>query len=865
MEMKDITIIIPTRADLEYLKACLESISSKPQYKDCSILVGADTPTKEVEDFLTTSKYQFKIYKDPNSYRVGIVSMVEQLIQEVKTDYVFYMHDDMIIGEDTLSTLMASWLPKRILSSYRVEPPIYGPQAPEKYVMALGEYPVEFQFEKFKELEQALCQQHHSRAVEGFFAPHFFKKTDWVGYDPVFMPQSREDSDLAQRFMDAGCSLYTIWDSIVYHFSGKGSRKKVGKDDNEEWKKSNQKNQKNYIRKWGTLGHTPHILPVRVPKIPISATVLVGNEADRLPGFLENVEPYFEQFVFVIDKDQPDGVKVACAKAIADYSTKELANGPTNFKDSKFIVTERSLKQDFASQTNYATKLCSNDWVMKLDVDEVFPPEFLGGIRNIIKQTLEENPNCMVLGFTRVNLLDGKVSNDIPRQHWFGPEFDQYPMEPQGIQNQDYQFRLHKKEVEWVNKVHEVPECIAKNDTERVNIVNGVFFTHPKSRQRQFQQEQLYQQIQVPGEKKEITKFIYDSVIYTIEGITEHAREEIKELKSRGNKIFLLDTNYREGFGDFLKDCYTPIAFDDKEAVVVVNQPPSRWERSAHYPNRVGYLAFEGLLPKDWVEMINKSNVKELWTPSTYCKESFIKSGVTKPVAVIPHGINPAIWTPGKVQNPRIRKVKAKDEFLFLAVGTYHNNRKGLDLAVKAFNEAFRDQPKAKLVVKVNKIYSPGDRFSDFIKPYIDPTGNLNIEYIDEDLSTEDLADLFRMADCYVAPHRCEGFGINILNAMAVGTPVITTAATGNMDFCNKENSLLIDVDREVYSPWMHPYERSKWVRPSMRSLEKQMRKVFDQPETYKKKAMKNSKEIKDNWSWSNVVDKMQERIKALW
>ena len=81
MEMKDITIIIPTRADLEYLKACLESISSKPQYKDCSILVGADTPTKEVEDFLTTSKYQFKIYKDPNSYRVGIVSMVEPLIQ----------------------------------------------------------------------------------------------------------------------------------------------------------------------------------------------------------------------------------------------------------------------------------------------------------------------------------------------------------------------------------------------------------------------------------------------------------------------------------------------------------------------------------------------------------------------------------------------------------------------------------------------------------------------------------------------------------------------------------------------------------------------------------------------------------------
>ena len=62
--MNDITIIIPTRANVEYLTAAVESIRTKKQYDDCKILIGADNPTEEVRDYLENNqkgKFDFAV------------------------------------------------------------------------------------------------------------------------------------------------------------------------------------------------------------------------------------------------------------------------------------------------------------------------------------------------------------------------------------------------------------------------------------------------------------------------------------------------------------------------------------------------------------------------------------------------------------------------------------------------------------------------------------------------------------------------------------------------------------------------------------------------------------------------------------
>jgi hypothetical protein len=44
------------------------------------------------------------------------------------------------------------------------------------------------------------------------------------GHDDLFAPQSKEDSDLFNRFILAGYKVIQSWDALVYHFTSRGSR-----------------------------------------------------------------------------------------------------------------------------------------------------------------------------------------------------------------------------------------------------------------------------------------------------------------------------------------------------------------------------------------------------------------------------------------------------------------------------------------------------------------------------------------------------------------------------------------------------------------------------------------------------------------
>jgi glycosyltransferase involved in cell wall biosynthesis len=111
----------------------------------------------------------------------------------------------------------------------------------------------------------------------------------------------------------------------------------------------------------------------------------------------------------------------------------------------------------------------------------------------------------------------------------------------------------------------------------------------------------------------------------------------------------------------------------------------------------------------------------------------------------------------------------ADDQRLVLALAR-HEFQKGLDVLVRAWPEVRSEVPDAVL-----RIGGRAGGQSGLIDRLTADVG-LNVAQVDIGVR-DDVADLLCAADALVVPSRWEGLGSILIEAMAMGTPVVTTAA----------------------------------------------------------------------------------------
>jgi len=844
--MEKISIIIPSHNNLEYLKLLIPSIREN-QNEEHELIVLDDASDDGTLNWLKKNQDKWVIDYRRSDDKLGICKSVEQLMEYANEDIVLYLHSDMVVSKDFDINLFKHLKEKTIVSATRIEPPLYQ-DAPYKIHYNCGIYPNQFDKKLFNKVVKENTQENITN--EGIFVPYMFYKKDWIGYNPVFYPATREDSDKFNRWKEKGMKFITSKDSFVYHFSGRAGRHLKDVEVNEkQWQEQERKNLKNFIRIWGTTPLNDQWMnPIILNKdTPISCFVLLGNEGDLVYDFLNHIEPFFDEIVFINDETTDNSVD-EINRYIKDI--EELQ--PTNFNKDKIKIITRKLNNDFGSQCNFAISKCKHDWTFKADIDEKFDMLLLNNLHDLINSLNKNNPQIETIGFPRINTIDGVMVNDVPRDKWFTKELQQFK-ENKSFNNQDIQFRLFRKPCMIVNKVHEIPDCVAKREKPKIGFGKDLLIYHYKTTKRQKKQDAFYAEIL--KEKKNFKKILFDSVIYTTEGITKHAREEILCLKEKGYEIQLTDRyRHNPNIGDLevFRNMYKPIDLDNDEYITIINQPPPRYKTvPSSAKNQFGYLAFEGELPKDWVEIINQSSIKMLMTPSTYCKKKFIESGVQKPIEVVPHGVNPKEYC--------YEETEKFDKLTFLWCGTIHNLRKGPGIMIKNFNEVFKDRDDVQLILKVNKIYNPNQDIDSLINRYIKyPTTNIKV--IDTEMTDNEMIKLMRKSHYYVSTSKAEGFGIIILEAMALGTHVITTDAGGNIDFCNEDRCLIVPSKGEIWAPWGFPYYESKWNDPDEECLKKHLKDAFGKPP--EKNAINVSKEIIEQYNWNKIVDDMLEKIK---
>ena len=134
-----------------------------------------------------------------------------------------------------------------------------------------------------------IIEQELKETTEGIFAPWAIYKKDFQsinGHDPLYAPQSKEDSDIFNRIVLAGYELIQTWKGFVYHMTCRGSRFKDGAMRNPagqvfmkgrestEWLEQNLRSTRNFIRKWGHMvKHNELMYPIIPPKYDVGFVV----------------------------------------------------------------------------------------------------------------------------------------------------------------------------------------------------------------------------------------------------------------------------------------------------------------------------------------------------------------------------------------------------------------------------------------------------------------------------------------------------------------------------------------------------------------------------------------------------------------
>jgi hypothetical protein len=166
--------------------------------------------------------------------------------------------------------------------------------------------------EEFKEAEllsnlSKFTQQ--DKTTEGIFAPWAFWKSDFQeigGHDPLYAPQSKEDSDIFNRFHLNGIKFVQTWEGFVYHMTCRGSRRNTADkatsiyQDSPEWLEQNKRSTRNFIRKWGHfVAHDTLMKPIVPPKYDIGFKINGGNSQ-----LLEALEPWCSTILNLDDEMQ---------------------------------------------------------------------------------------------------------------------------------------------------------------------------------------------------------------------------------------------------------------------------------------------------------------------------------------------------------------------------------------------------------------------------------------------------------------------------------------------------------------------------------------------------------------------------------
>lgn len=256
-----------------------------------------------------------------------------------------------------------------------------------------------------------------------------------------------------------------------------------------------------------------------------------------------------------------------------------------------------------------------------------------------------------------------------------------------------------------------------------------------------------------------------------------------------------------------------------------------------------GFTMYEDTgLPDGWAELIN-TRCERLIVLCEHNAETFKQAGVSVPIHVVYGGTDPDEFA-------LVERREQDRPYTFMCLGDA-GVRKGVEVAWSAFFEAFGETTDdVRLIIKTRKNGMPGVLTDSFTDP--------RIRVWKEDV--DNVADVYREADCFVFPSYGEGWGMPPREAAMMGLPVIATNWSGLEVGINHWALSIDDFDMR---PSLLKSKNAQWAVPRVGAVAEEMRWCYDNPESANMMGFHASQWLRKNQTWTHSAQQLIELLEV--
>ncbi|MGD1066873.1 MAG: glycosyltransferase, partial [Vulcanimicrobiaceae bacterium] len=233
-------------------------------------------------------------------------------------------------------------------------------------------------------------------------------------------------------------------------------------------------------------------------------------------------------------------------------------------------------------------------------------------------------------------------------------------------------------------------------------------------------------------------------------------------------------------------------------------------------------------LPQRWPSVLN--TCEQVWVPSTFNRRTFAEHGVdAERLRVVPIGLDMWSYDPDGERGP----LPERRTTAFLSAFEW-SERKGTDVLLRAWAHAFRPSDDVVLYLRTG---TESEHAETVLQDALAATRLRRedlapIVLLHAALSQAAYRALIRSIDVFVLTSRGEGFCIPMLEAMALGKPVIGTVYGGSSDFLDEDTgftipSRLVPITR-AFSQRLPLYRGQRWAAPAVDATARALRAVID-------------------------------------